>query len=132
VADNGYKKKWYKVVPPDMQSYYDDNRIAYEKIPPHNPLCDRISGEGGPAIKLPKNGTEYYIDKKAPEPLQLSCEVGSDVKTVYWYINNKFYKRSDAHAKEFFTPDDTRIKISCTDDKGRNNDIRIKVKYVNL
>jgi len=132
IPDNGYKKKWYKVVPPDMQSYYDDNHIAYEKIPPHNPQCDRISGEGGPTIKLPKNGTEYYIDKKAPEPLQLSCEVGSDVKTVYWYINNKFYKRSDAHAKEFFAPDDTRVKISCTDDKGRNTDIWIKVKYVNL
>lgn len=129
---NGYKKKWYKVVPPDMQSYYDDNRIAYEKIPPHNPQCDKISGEGGPAIKFPKNGTEYYIDKKSPEPLQLSCEVCSDVKTVYWYINNKFYKRSDAHVKEFFIPDDTRIKISCTDDKGRNSDIWIKVKYVNL
>jgi penicillin-binding protein 1C len=115
-----------------MQTYYDDNRIAYEKIPPHNPLCDRISGEAGPAIRFPKNGTEYFIDKKAPEPLKLSCEVGSDVKTVYWYINNKFYKRSDARARVFFTPEDARIKISCTDDKGRNNDIWIKVKYVNL
>ena len=132
VPASGYKKKWYKVVPPDMQTYFDDNRIAYEKIPEHNPLCDRISGEGGPAIKFPKNGTEYYIDKKSPEPLELSCEVGSDVKTVYWYINNKFYKRADAHAKQFFEPADTRIKISCTDDKGRNNDIWIKVKYVNL
>ncbi len=129
---SGYKRKMYKVVPPDMQSYFDENRIAYEKIPPHNPECDRISVEGGPAIRLPKNGTEYYIDKKAPEPLQLSCEVSSDVKTVYWYINNKFYKKSDAHKKEFFAPEDTRIKISCTDDKGRNNDIWIKVKYVNL
>ena len=129
---SGYKKKMYKVVPPEIQSYYDDNRIAYEKIPPHNPQCDRISTEGGPAIRLPKNGTEYYIDKKEPEPLQLSCEAGGDVKMVYWYINNRFYKKSDAHKKEFFNPEDTRIKISCTDDKGRNNDIWIKVKYVNL
>ena len=132
IPASGYKKKMYKVVPPEMQSYFDDNRIAYEKIPPHNPECDRISTEGGPAIRLPKNGNEYYIDKKKPEQLQLSCEVGSDVKTVYWYINNKFYKKSDAHKKEFFTPEDERIKISCTDDKGRNNDIWIKVKYVNL
>ena len=132
VPASGFKKKIYKVIPPDMQTYFDDNRIAYEKIPLHNSECDRVSGEGGPTIKLPKNGTEYYINKKEPEPLQLSCEVGGDVKVVYWYINNKFYKRSDAHKKEFFKPDDTRIKISCTDDKGRNNDVWIKVKYVNL
>ena len=132
LPDAGYKKKMYKVVPPDMQTYFDDNRIAYEKIPPHNPQCDRISTEGGPAIRLPKNGTEYFIDKKDPQPLQLSCEVSGDVKSVYWYINNKFYKKSDAHKKEFFNPEDVRVKISCTDDKGRNNDIWIKVKYVNL
>ena len=132
IPASGYKKKMYKVVPPEMQTYFDENRIAYEKIPPHNPQCDRISTEGGPAIRLPKNGTEYYIDKKTPEPLQLSCEASSDVKMVYWYINNKFFKKSDARKKEFFIPVDTRIKISCTDDKGRNNDIWIKVKYVNL
>jgi len=132
LPDAGYKKKMYKVVPPDMQTYFDDNRIAYEKIPPHNPQCDRISTEGGPAIRLPKNGTEYFIDKKDPQTLQLSCEVSGDVKSVYWYINNKFYKKSDAHKKEFFNPEDVRVKISCTDDKGRNNDIWIKVKYVNL
>jgi len=132
LPDAGYKKKMYKVIPPDMQTYFDENRIAYEKIPPHNPECDRISTEGGPAIRLPKNGTEYFIDKKDPQPLQLSCEVSSDVKSVYWYINNRFYKKSDAHKKEFFNPEDVRVKISCTDDKGRNCDIFIKVKYVNM
>ncbi len=132
LPENSYKKKLYKVVIPEMQSYFEDNRIAYEKIPPHNSECDKVFTEGGPTIRSPKNGTEYLLSKNEPQPLQLSCDVMSDVKTVYWYINNQFYKQCDAHSKEFFTPEDGSIKISCTDDKGRNSDVWIKVKWVNL
>lgn len=132
LPDNGYKKKFYKIVPPEMQSYYEENRIAYEKIPTHNPKCDKVFIEGAPSIRSPKNGTEYFISKKTPEPLQLSCDVTNDVKTVYWYINNRFYKKTDARTKLFFIPEDNDIKISCTDDKGRNSDIWIKVKRVSL
>jgi penicillin-binding protein 1C len=129
---NGYKKKWFKIIPPEMQSYFDEHRIAYENVPPHNPECERVFTEGGPVIRFPVNGTEYLIDKANPEPLQLNCDVTGDVKKVYWYINNRFLKQSDARSKEFFIPDEGKVKISCTDDKGRNTDIWIKVKYVKI
>nr|AIA90716.1 CAZy families GT51 protein [uncultured Cytophaga sp.] len=51
---------------------------------------------------------------------------------MYWYINNKFYKASPAGEKQFFSPQEGPVKISCTDDKGRNRDITIHVKYINL
>jgi penicillin-binding protein 1C len=51
---------------------------------------------------------------------------------VFWYINNKFYKASTPGEKQFFIPDEGPVKISCTDDKGRNRDIKIMVRYVNL
>lgn len=129
---NGYKKKMYKVVPPEMQSYFEENRIAYEKMPLHNPECDRVFVEGAPTISFPVNGTEYLISKQQPEPLQLSCEVTNDVKKVFWQVNNKLLKQSEARSKVFFTPDEGTVKISCTDDKGRNTNIWIKVKYVNM
>ena len=37
VPENGYKKKWYKIIDPEMEAWMDENKIAYEKIPPHNP-----------------------------------------------------------------------------------------------
>ena len=40
--ETGYKKKWYKIVEPDMQAWFDDNGIAYQKIPAHNPDCEMI------------------------------------------------------------------------------------------
>jgi penicillin-binding protein 1C len=128
----GYKKKWYKITEPDMQAWYDENGIAYQKIPAHNPDCELIFKGNAPVIISPANGTEYLINKKDREPLQLVCKTANDVSKVYWYINNKFFKSCNAGEKQFFVPDEGPVKISCTDDKGRNRDIKITVKYVNL
>ena len=128
----GYRKKWYKLIPPEIQSYYDERKIVYEKIPSHNPGCEKIFNEGQPLIVNPRSGAEYLISKKNPEPLQLQCRVGNDVSRIYWYINNRFYKTSDAHVSAFFVPDEGPVKISCTDDKGRNKDVWINVRYVDL
>jgi penicillin-binding protein 1C len=130
--ETGYKKKWYKMIDPEMQAWMEENKMAYEKIPPHNPNCEKIFKEGLPVITSPNNNTEYLISKKDREPLQLACKTSNDVSKVYWYINNKFYKASSAGEKQFFVPDEGPVKISCTDDKGRNRDIWITVKYVNL
>ncbi|MBC7829628.1 MAG: penicillin-binding protein 1C [Chitinophagaceae bacterium] len=132
MPEAGYKKKMYKIIAPDMQAYFEERRIAYEKVPTHNPDCEKIFRDAGPAITSPKNGSEYLISKKNPEALQLSTNTGNDVSKVYWYINNRFYKSSDAKTKQFFVPEEGPVKISCTDDKGRNRDIWIQVKYVNL
>jgi len=132
VPENGYKKKWYKIINPEMHMWMDENKMSYEKIPPYNPDCEKIFKEGSPEITSPIGNTEYLINKKDREPLQLSCKTADDVNKVYWYINNKFYKAGNAADKQFFTPEEGPIKISCTDDKGRNIDIWIKVRYVNL
>lgn len=130
--ETGYKKNWYKIVDPDMQAWFAENGIAYEKIPAHNPDCEMIFKGNAPVIISPANGTEYLINKKDREPLQLVCKTANDVSKVYWYINNKFYKSCNAGEKQFFIPEEGPVKISCTDDKGRNRDIKISVKYVNL
>jgi penicillin-binding protein 1C len=132
MPESGYKKKWYKIIPPEMQDYFIGHKIAFEKIPPHNPACEKIFKEGAPIITSPLNENEYLINKKDPEPLQLTCNVRNDVTKVYWYINNKYYKTCEAKSKQFFTPEEGPVKISCTDDKGRNRDIIIRVRFVDL
>ena len=128
----GYKKKFYKTAEPEMQLWFEENRIAYQKIPAHNPECETIFKGNAPSITSPANGSEYLISKKNKEPLQLTCKTSTDVSKVYWYINNKFYKAAAPGEKQFFVPDEGAVKISCTDDKGRNRDIKIMVRYVNL
>ncbi|MCZ2460248.1 MAG: penicillin-binding protein 1C [Chitinophagales bacterium] len=128
----GFKKKWYKIIDPDMESWYRENNISYQSIPPHNPNCEKIFKGSAPLITSPVNGSEYMISKKNPEPLMLACKTANDVSRVYWYIDNKFYKVSYAGDKQFFKPTEGPVKISCTDDKGRNRNITIYVRYVNL
>ena len=132
LPESGYKKKLYKVIPPEMREYYDANRMAYTPIPTHNPMCEKVFLEGGPVVMSPANGSEYLINRKDPEPLQLRCRVGNDVGKVYWYINDKFYKSGDAGSRQYFIPGEGPVKISCTDDKGRNKNIWIRVRYVDL
>jgi penicillin-binding protein 1C len=129
---NGYRKKLYKNISPEIQRYYQENHIAYQKVPPHNPSCEKIFRDDGPVITSLSAGFEYLISKKTPEPLQLSCHYGNDVNKIYWYINNRFYKSMDAGSRQFFIPEEGPVKISCTDDKGRNRDIWIRVRYVDL
>ena len=74
----GYKKKWFKIVEPEMQAWYEDNRITYQKIPPHNPDCEVIFKGAAPTISFPVNGTEYIINLKNPEPLQLICKTAKN------------------------------------------------------
>ncbi|HMG66210.1 MAG TPA: penicillin-binding protein 1C, partial [Chitinophagaceae bacterium] len=71
VPENGYKEKWYKIIDPEMQAWMEENKIAYEKIPPHNPECEKIFKEGLPVITSPNNNSEYLINIKDKEPLQL-------------------------------------------------------------
>jgi len=70
--------------------WMDENKMTYEKIAPHNPDCEKIFKEGSPEITSPVSNTEYLINKKDREPLQLICKTADDVSKVYWYINNKF------------------------------------------
>lgn len=132
MPENGYKKRMFRIIAPEMQSYFEEKRMTYNKIPPHNPDCEKIFSEGLPQITFPSDNSEYLISKKTPEPLQLTCNVSGDVNKVFWYINNKFYKSTPTGTKQFFIPEEGPVKISCTDDKGRNKDIWITVKYVNL
>ena len=128
----GFKKEMFRIIAPEIQEYFLINNIAFKKIPPHNPECETIFKGNGPNITSPLNGNEYYINKKSPEPLQLTAFAGNDVSRLYWYVNDKFYKATTAREKQFFIPDEGPVKISCTDDKGRNRNIWIKVKYVDL
>jgi len=132
MPEAGYKKKLYKMVPPEMQSYMLEHHIAYDQPPPHNPSCEKIFSEAGPAITSPRSGAEYLISRKNPEPLQLSCNTGNDVSKVYWYINDQFFKTVENRGTSYFMPTEGPQKISCTDDKGRNKNIWIRVRFVDL
>jgi penicillin-binding protein 1C len=126
----GYKTKYFQNISPELAAYYSSNHIAYEKIPPHNPACSRAFSGQAPAITSLSNGMVYIVIDKQEQQLALSCSTANDVTKVYWYVNDKFFASGKAAQKLFFNPDVPDIKISCVDDKGRNTNIEIKVKFM--
>lgn len=123
----GTKKKWFKVLPPEIEAFNLTTGIDQEKIPPHYPNCEQVLAESGPAIVSPRHLYNYYISRSHPEPLALECTPEADVSVVHWYINDKLFKTSPARQKVFYMPDIGKQKISCTDDKGRTRHIFIEV-----
>jgi penicillin-binding protein 1C len=125
---NGYKTKSYPNISPALAAFYDEHHVSYEPIPPHNPACGRLFDGQAPQISTLQNGMTYLIIDKGKQSLQLGCKTANDVQKVYWYLNDKFYASALANEKIDFMPEVGAIKISCTDDKGRNANVEIEVK----
>lgn len=130
IPESNYKKKFYPNIEPELISYYKASHIAFTEIPAHHPSCIRIFPDHPPRITSPDASREYIVEKGQEQEIMLKCEVGDDVNEVYWYINDIFFKKSRKHEKIFFEPSEGINKISCSDDKGRNKNVEVKVKYL--
>jgi penicillin-binding protein 1C len=128
--DGNYKEKLYTNFAPELISFYELKHILYEKIPPHNPKCTRVfkTINNAPTITNPNDGSEYYINKNDSQQMQLACQAANDVKEVYWYINDRLLQKTPSNKPFFFVPTVGKLKISCTDDKGRSSDIWVVVR----
>jgi penicillin-binding protein 1C len=126
----GYIDKYYPNYPPEIIAYMSENDIPFERIPAHNPACERIFQDNAPVITSLTPNAEYFLFRGENQRLRLSCHSENDVNTVYWYLNDEFLESSDPEKPVFVEPPEGGIKISCVDDKGRNTDIRIKVKFL--
>lgn len=129
----GYKKKFYPNLPPEMLALYNAQNQAFERIPEHNPACSRAQSGTAPAITSLTDGKEYLIEKaaggKTASELLLTCHAANDVRTVYWFLNDKFLRSASPEERIFFKPERGQVKISCSDDKGRNSNIWITVAW---
>ncbi len=134
LPQTGYKMKRYPNLPPEMLALYTAENRAFERIPEHNPDCSRAAGSGAaPSIISLSDGKEYVVEKKAngkaASELLLTCHAANDVRTVYWFVNDKFLRSASPEERVFFTPERGFVKVSCSDDKGRNTNIWINVAW---
>jgi penicillin-binding protein 1C len=128
LPETGYEKRAYANLAPELIAYYELQKLPYPKLPPHNPACERVFHEGAPLIVSPTEGSEYYIRKDEPQKIQLACQTASDVQQVYWYVNDQLTHKTSPQEAVFISPPLGKVKISCSDDKGRNSNIWISVK----
>jgi penicillin-binding protein 1C len=77
----------------------------------------------------PSEDYDYLIEEDSGQEIMLLAASDSKTKTHYWYVNDKFYKKCKPGEKIFLQPETGENKISCLDDKGRDESIKIDVKY---
>ena len=121
-------RRSYPNLSPELVAFYQRRHLPIETIPPHNPACERVFESAGPVITSLNEGSDYFINPKQSAELELSCQAGNDVQTVFWYLNNKLYCRAKPAEAVFFKPQPGPLKISCADDKGRHSDLRVLIR----
>ncbi len=130
--DSQIVRRSYPNLSPAVMAFYQSRRIPFDPVPPHNPACERVFGEpgssDGPLITSLNAGSTYFIDARQPTELALACQAANDVQTVYWYLNDKLYRRAGPADAVFFRPRPGSLKISCADDRGRHRDLQVLIK----
>lgn len=132
--DSGAVRRTYPNLSPEVVAFYQSRHIPYEAVPPHNPACERVfdasdTHQNGPVITSLNEGSEYFINANHPAEMPLSCQASNDVQTVFWYLNDKFYRRANSTETVFFKPKPDTLKISCADDKGRSCDLHVLIRH---
>ncbi len=130
LPSKGYKVKYYPNYLPELVNFFEEEKRPYDKIPEHNPACKRIFNTAAPTITSLGDGMEYILISGEKQQLMLKCNADNTVKKVWWYIDNRLIQQAKVTERVFFAPTAGNHKISCTDDKGRNTDIWIKVKII--
>lgn len=124
----GIKQKMYPNIEPELVSYYESQKMTYERVPPHFAGCIHQRTEKNLQIKSPKSGTEYFITSSFKPKLRLIAEADNSVTQVFWFINKKFYGTAKVGEDLFFEADTGTYHITCTDEKGRKAESRFQIK----
>ncbi|AFM06334.1 penicillin-binding protein 1C [Bernardetia litoralis DSM 6794] len=131
-----YTTEYFPNIKPELTSYYLNRNLPIRSVPSHNPFCTHIFKDNNfPQITSLFENREYILDDDSTQ-LLLECRTASDISSVFWYVNDKFLKESKPNERVFFNPfkfivnqgKNGKTKISCTDNKGRNTDIWIRLK----
>ncbi|MBO2009688.1 penicillin-binding protein 1C [Hymenobacter negativus] len=128
----GFRRQLFPNPLPEVLAFREAQGLPSSRLPPHNPACQlvRTSNDGAGAalaITSPLDHAEYVLDRKEKQQMLLTCAAGSEVRQVFWYVNDQFLRAAAATERVFFWPPSGTVKISCADDHGRNVDIQLQV-----
>lgn len=128
---NGYVRSFYPNYAPELVSFYEKNQVYHKRVPPHNPMCQRIFLEGAPSISSPAEGRTYYLEgANDTTKIMLAAQTANDVNQIFWYTGAHFYRSAAANQNLFFKPIYGSNTLTCTDDKGRKSKVTFEVKYL--
>ena len=131
LPEAGYKRQLFPNPLPEVLAFRESQGLPARRLPPHNPACRLVRNDDDAstalAITSPQHNAEYMLNRGEKQQLLLSCAAGSEVRQVFWYVNDRFLRAAAATERVFFRPPTGQVKISCADDHGRNVDVQVLV-----
>ncbi|WP_081867642.1 penicillin-binding protein 1C [Hymenobacter sp. IS2118] len=127
----GFRRQLFANPLPEVLAFRESQGLPATRLPAHNADCRLVRGadETGAALAItsPLANAEYLLSRAEKQQLLLSCAAGSEVRQVFWYVNDQFLRAASATERVFISPPAGNVKISCADDHGRNVDIQLRV-----
>ncbi|OGX86638.1 penicillin-binding protein 1C [Hymenobacter lapidarius] len=131
VPEAGFRRQLFLNPAPEVLAFRESQGLPATRLPAHNVVCRLVRGtdETGAALAItsPLANAEYLLNRAEKQQLLLSCAAGSEVRQVFWYVNDQFLRAASATERVFIRPPTGNVKISCADDHGRNVDIQLQV-----
>jgi penicillin-binding protein 1C len=126
---NNYNKVVYTIYQPEMTVWFAENNYNFSSPPPHNRNCNAKFSEAGPRILSPTEDYEYFIEENSNQEIVLLAASDGRVNTHYWFVNDAYFAKTKPGEKIFLKPETEELKITCLDDKGRDESIKVSIKY---
>jgi penicillin-binding protein 1C len=84
-----------------------------------------------PQIVSPLQSTDYILRQSdsAFTNLPLIANTDTDVKEIYWFIENRFIGRAAPDEKVFYPLTPGRFQVSVVDDHGRSHSRWLRIVY---
>ncbi len=129
LPERDYNKKTFPYLKPELALWYKNSGVSFESPPKHNPECEVMGSNNGLKIVSPSAEFEYHLEKSGNQELMLLATSNTDVKELFWYVNEKYFGKTKLGEKLFFKPQNGLNSILCIDDKGGESSLKIKVKF---
>jgi len=126
---NDYYKVVYSIYQPEMTVWFAENNYNFSSPPPHNRNCNAKFSEAGPRILSPTEDYEYFIEENSNQEIVLLAASDGRVNTHYWFVNDAYFAKTKPGEKIFLKPETEELTITCLDDKGRDESIKVSIKY---
>lgn len=129
--ESGYHEKHILTYPADVEFYLRNRGQIIEKLPEHNPSCNRLSGINPIDFLYPTDSALIQIPRDFDEKYQkIIAKIAhkNSTKTVYWYLDDFYLGTTVENHSKAIDLDIGWHDIMVTDENGYKDEVKVYVR----
>jgi penicillin-binding protein 1C len=125
-----YHREVHVSWPANVASWLRGTGVPVDRVPSHNPRCERGLSGIGPVIHAPVEGDQFVLRQGVgPEAQQIAlmASVGGDAGQLYWFLDDRLVWSGAAGRKVMIDPEPGPHHLVAVDAEGRSSSVDIEV-----